>query len=176
MCKPYDGLITSTQNKRSQTQSQSHIATHPLTFTAALCLTCTLSSHRVTVFPLTLSGLKPQAPQIAITTSLPLCLSATAAYYMLLNSTNQLPGLWSSLLALTTPKNNRAGLKLRLVVIVDTLMRWNNKLINLLVSCGLGGRACLWTPCSSDFCSCSNELFPGSLQQCLAQRLFNRSL
>lgn len=126
MCKPYDSLITSTQNKRSQTQSQSHIATLPVTFTAMLRLTCTLSSHTVTVFPLTLSGLKPQAPQIAITTSLPLCLSAAAAYYMLLNSTNQLSGLWSSLLLVTTQKNTtmtRAGLKLMLVVIVDTLMR-----------------------------------------------------
>ena len=33
-------------------------------------------THKVTVFPLTLLGLKPQTPQIAIITSLLVCLSA----------------------------------------------------------------------------------------------------
>lgn len=102
VCKLCDSLITSTQNKRSQT----HIASVPVTFTAAPRLTCALSPRRLTVFPPTLSGLKPQAPQIAITTSLPLCRSAAAAYYVPLNSTQQLPALWSSLLFLTKKKTH----------------------------------------------------------------------
>lgn len=51
----------------------SHIYSHALSHTHFFFF-CLSQTHKVTAFPLTRSGLKPQAPQIAIITSLPLCL------------------------------------------------------------------------------------------------------
>lgn len=53
--------------------SFSHIYSHALSHTHTFFFPLT-QTHKVTAFPLTRSVLKPQAPQIAIITSLPLCL------------------------------------------------------------------------------------------------------
>lgn len=77
--EPRDTALTLTQTHQinvthriTSPHFQSHL--QPRSVSHTLFFFCLSQTHKVTAFPLTRSGLKPQAPQIAIITSLPLCL------------------------------------------------------------------------------------------------------
>lgn len=81
MHQPHDTTLSLTQTHQINVTHKitaSHLHTFSHIYSCTLSHTHISVSHRhtkVTAFPLTLSGLKPEAPQIAIITSLPLCRS-----------------------------------------------------------------------------------------------------
>lgn len=87
-------LITYTNPpNKGHTRNHSFTSSHLQSHLQPRSVTHTLLSHthKFTVSPLTLSGLKPTAPQTAIITSLPLCLSAGSLLHVV--ELNQ-PAVW----------------------------------------------------------------------------------